>query len=98
MVRQLYEAGVDIFRLNFSHGVHEDHEKRIKIIRDLEQSVGCPIGVFADLQGPKLRLGTFKDGHIDLHKGMRLTLDSNPTAGTEQRVCLPHPEVMEVLE
>lgn len=98
MVRHLYEAGVDVFRLNFSHGVHEDHEKRIKIIRDLEQSAGCPIGVFADLQGPKLRLGTFKDGSIELTKGMRLTLDSNPAPGTEQRVCLPHPEVMEALE
>jgi pyruvate kinase len=98
MVRQLYETGVDVFRLNFSHGVHEDHEKRIKIIRDLEQSAGCPIGVFADLQGPKLRLGTFKDGFIDIQKGQRITLDSNPAPGTAQRVCLPHPEVMEVLE
>ncbi|MEZ0261348.1 MAG: pyruvate kinase [Alphaproteobacteria bacterium] len=97
MVKQLYDTGVDVFRLNFSHGVHEDHEKRIKIIRELEQQCGCPIGVFADLQGPKLRLGTFKNGSIDITKGMRITLDSNPEPGTEQRVCLPHPEVMEVL-
>ena len=98
MVKQLYDTGVDVFRLNFSHGVHEDHEKRIKIIRELEQQVGCPIGVFADLQGPKLRLGTFKDGSVDIHKGMRVTLDSNPAPGSVQRVCLPHAEVMEVLE
>ncbi len=97
MVKQLYDEGVDVFRLNFSHGVHEDHEKRIKIIRELEQQCGCPIGVFADLQGPKLRLGTFKNGSVDIAKGMRVTLDSNPEPGNEQRVCLPHPEVMEVL-
>lgn len=97
MVEKLYNEGVDVFRLNFSHGVHEDHEKRLKIIRALEDKVGRPIGVFADLQGPKLRLGTFKNGSIDIEKGMRITLDSNPAPGTEQRVCLPHPEVMEVL-
>lgn len=97
VIRQLYETGVDVFRLNFSHGTHDDHKKRIDMIRALEGEVGCPIGVFADLQGPKLRLGTFKDGAIDLHKGMRLTLDSNPAPGTQQRVYLPHPEILEVL-
>ncbi|HYD17455.1 MAG TPA: pyruvate kinase [Patescibacteria group bacterium] len=97
MVRTLYETGVDVFRLNFSHGNHEDHQKRITIIRDLEKECGCPIGVFADLQGPKLRLGTFKDGPVDIEKGMRIRLDSDPAPGDKTRVCLPHPEVMEVL-
>ncbi|MDE1151816.1 MAG: pyruvate kinase [Micavibrio sp.] len=97
MVRKLYEAGVDVFRLNFSHGAHEDHEKRLKIIRALELEVGHPIGVFADLQGPKLRLGTFKNGSIDIQKGMRLILDSNPEPGDEKRVFLPHPEILDVL-
>lgn len=98
MIRKLYEAGVDVFRLNFSHGTHEDHAKRLSAIRDLEKEVGRPIGVFADLQGPKLRLGAFKDGFIDIEKGMRITLDSNPAPGNAQRVCLPHPEVLEALE
>lgn len=97
MVRALYETGVDVFRLNFSHGTHEDHKKRLDIIRALEKEIGRPIGVFADLQGPKLRLGTFKDGSIDIHKGMRLTLDSNPAPGNEQRVYLPHPEILDAL-
>ncbi len=97
MVRKLFEAGVDIFRLNFSHGVHEDHAKRVEMIRALEKEVGTPIGIFADLQGPKLRLGTFKDGFIDIEKGMRITLDSNPAPGTQQRIFLPHPEIMDVL-
>ena len=98
MIRQLYETGVDVFRLNFSHGTQEDHQKRIAIIRELEQKTGRPIGVFADLQGPKLRLGTFRDGSIELYKGMRLTLDSNPAPGNEQRVYLPHPEIIAALQ
>lgn len=98
MVKQLYDAGVDVFRLNFSHGNHEDHQKRIQMIRDLEKECGCPIGVFGDMQGPKLRLGTFEGGGVDIQKGHRIRLDSNPAPGNADRVCLPHPEVMEVLE
>lgn len=97
MVRALFAAGADIFRMNFSHGTHEDHKKRLDIIRAVEKEVGRPIGVFADLQGPKLRLGTFKDGFVDIEKGMRITLDSDPTPGTQQRVYLPHPEILDVL-
>jgi pyruvate kinase len=98
MIKKLFEAGADVFRLNFSHGTHADHQERVQMIRAVEKEVGRPIGIFADLQGPKLRLGAFKDGGIDIEKGMRFTLDSNPAPGTQQRVCLPHPEVLEVLE
>ncbi len=98
MVRSLFESGVDVFRLNFSHGSHEDHQKRLMLIRDLEKETGRPIGVFADLQGPKLRLGTFKNGEINIDKGMHITLDSNPAAGDEKRVYLPHPEILEALQ
>lgn len=97
MIKALFETGVDVFRLNFSHGTHEDHKKRLDIVRTIEKEAARPIGVFADLQGPKLRLGTFKDGGIDIIKGMRLTLDSNPAPGNEQRVYLPHPEILEAL-
>ena len=83
-IHDLFGAGVDVFRLNFSHGVHNDHEKRINIIRDLEKRADRPIGVFADLQGPKLRIGTFASGEITLEKGMRITLDSNPAPGWNQ--------------
>ena len=62
MVRQLFLAGVDVFRLNFSHGSHADHSERFKVIRALEAETGRPIGVLADLQGPKLRVGIFADG------------------------------------
>ena len=62
MIRALYEAGADVFRLNMSHGEHEDIQKRHAAIREVEQDVGRPIGILADLQGPKLRVGTFANG------------------------------------
>jgi pyruvate kinase len=98
MVRSLFAAGVDVFRLNFSHGTHADHEKRLKLIRAFEKEIGRPIGVFADLQGPKLRLGTFEKGEVDIHKGMKITLDSDPAPGNDKRVYLPHPEILEALQ
>lgn len=98
MIRALFDAGADIFRLNFSHGVHADHESRLKIVREIEKETGRPIGVFADLQGPKLRLGVFEGGEIALTKGQRLTLDSNPAPGNAKRVHLPHPEIIEALQ
>ncbi len=98
MVRQLFETGVDIFRLNFSHGVHADHQKRVDILRALEKETGRPIGIFADLQGPKLRLGVFKDGFIDVQKGQRIRLDLDPAPGDAARVNLPHPEIIEALK
>lgn len=97
-IRALYDAGADVFRLNFSHGNHADHAARLKAIRDLETEVRKPIGVFADLQGPKLRLGTFKDGGVDIDKGHRITLDSNPAPGDATRVHLPHPEIIDALK
>lgn len=96
-VRALYDAGVDVFRLNFSHGAHADHAARLAHIRALEAEVNKPIGVFADLQGPKLRLGVFKDGGVDIDKGQRITLDSDPAPGDARRVHLPHPEIIAAL-
>lgn len=98
MIRSLFEAGADVFRLNFSHGNHKDHEVRINIIRALEKEIGRPIGVFGDLQGPKLRLGTFEKDEVDIEKGMKIILDSNPAPGNEKRVYLPHPEIIEALQ
>src|SRR6478752_3042887 len=62
-------SNADVFRLNFSHGTHEDHKKRYDIIRAIEREVGRPIGVLADLQGPKLRVGTFTEGRVTLVTG-----------------------------
>jgi pyruvate kinase len=96
-IRALFEAGVDVFRLNFSHGTADDHRARVGIIRALEEQVGKPIGIMADLQGPKLRLGTFEKGAIALEIGQRFRLDLEETAGNEKRAFLPHPEIFAVL-
>ena len=92
-IRALFEAGADVFRLNFSHGSQADHAQRLKSIRKLEAEFGRPIGVLLDLQGPKLRLGTFTGGQAQLKAGARFRLDPNTTPGDEQRAPLPHPEV-----
>jgi pyruvate kinase len=98
IIESLFLAGVDVFRLNFSHGTHEDHKANYRIIRDLEEKVGRPIGVLMDLQGPKLRIGTFQYKDILLEEGQKFTLDSNPTPGDQVRVFLPHPEIFVALK
>jgi pyruvate kinase len=97
-IRELLDAGVNAVRLNFSHGEHKDHSDKLAMIRELEAEIGRPIAVVADMQGPKLRIGTFKDGFVLMERGMRIRFDSNPEAGDETRVYLPHPEVMKALE
>ena len=96
-IRALFEAGVDVFRLNFSHGTHEDHRALFAAIRRVESTTGRPIGILADVQGPKLRLGTFVEGRIELVTGARFHLDLDRQAGNENRAPLPHPEIFEVL-
>jgi len=93
MVLELARAGADVFRLNFSHGSHEDHAEALRAIRAAEIAIDRPIGVLADLQGPKFRLGVFKDGPVEIKPGDRLRLDLDPTPGDATRVCLPHPEL-----
>ncbi|MFC3108145.1 pyruvate kinase [Undibacterium arcticum] len=93
----LFEAGADVFRFNFSHGSHQDHQARCDIVREIERSVGRPIAILADLQGPKLRVGQFAEGKITLAAGAEFVLDRDPTPGTARRVCLPHPELFEVI-
>jgi pyruvate kinase len=97
MVLALAETGVDVFRLNFSHGTHQDHLHALRAVRKAEAEIGRPLAALADLQGPKFRLGTFKDGRIDIAPGQMLRLDLDPTPGDRRRVCLPHPEVFRVL-
>ncbi|OYX36449.1 MAG: pyruvate kinase [Caulobacterales bacterium 32-69-10] len=93
MVLALAVAGADVFRLNFSHGSHEDHAANCAAVRQAEVACGRPLGVLADLQGPKLRLGKFKDGAIAVQPGYRLRLDLDKAPGDETRVNLPHPEL-----
>ena len=97
-IAALFAAGVDVFRLNFSHGTQEDHRARCEAIRALEEKIGRPIGVMADLQGPKLRLGTFTGGKVKLAPGQRFRLDLDKTPGDAKRAPLPHPEIFAALE
>ncbi len=96
-ILQLFDAGIDVFRLNFSHGSHEDHAKTYNIIRKIEEERGRPIGVLADLQGPKLRVGTFANGKEMLEPGQKFILDQDPTPGDATRVSLMHPEIFEAM-
>jgi pyruvate kinase len=96
MVERLFHAGADVFRLNFSHGNHADHEERIAIIRALEERVNRPIGILADVQGPKLRVGRFQGGRVHFQVGQPFRFDLDPTPGDVRRVQLPHPEIIAV--
>ena len=97
-IRALFEAGADVFRLNMSHGTHDDIAARHAIIRRIEADTGRPIAILADLQGPKLRVGTFANGAHDLEDGAPFRMDLDPAPGDGRRVQLPHPEIFAALE
>ncbi len=94
VISRLFQAGADVFRLNFSHGSHEDHAARITMIREVERKFGRPIGILADVQGPKLRVGKFQAGRVQLQAGQQFRLDLSPSPGDVRRVQLPHPEIL----
>ena len=93
MIRGLFVAGTDVFRLNLSHGDHAGHKARYDIIRALETETGRPICVLLDLQGPKLRIGRFAAGAVELSAGQGFRLDLAGGLGDETRVSLPHPKI-----
>ncbi len=97
-IRALFEAGVDVFRLNFSHGTHDDHRKLYGIIRALEGKYKRAVGILLDLQGPKLRVAEFENGHTLLDSGQKFRLDMDDSLGTNARAPLPHPEVFKALQ
>jgi pyruvate kinase len=84
VIRALIEAGATTFRLNFSHGTHEDHQRSIRLIRQISFELNQPVGILQDLQGPKIRLGRFEHGSIILNKGDRFILTSKPLTGTQE--------------
>jgi pyruvate kinase len=93
----LFHAGADVFRLNLSHGTHDDHRARHAVIREIEQDTGRPISILVDLQGPKIRVGTLAGGEAMLEKGRPFRLDLEDRPGDSLRVRLPHPEVLTAL-
>ena len=92
-IRTLFKEGADVFRLNFSHGSHDDHKARYETIREVERELDRPIGVLADMQGPKLRIGKMRDGEVELKAGQTFRLDLDTATGDERRAPLPHPEI-----
>ncbi|MEM0908361.1 MAG: pyruvate kinase, partial [Pseudomonadota bacterium] len=97
-IAALHQAGADVFRINMSHADHELMRSLVSRIRAVEVEVGQPITILADIQGPKLRVGTFAAGRVTLEHGATITLDDDPAAGDETRVHLPHPEILRALK
>jgi pyruvate kinase len=96
-VAALFAAGADVFRINMSHTSHDRMRDLVSIIRDIEQEYGRPIAALVDLQGPKLRIGAFKDEAVMLAAGAQFVLDADPALGDGGRVYLPHPEILTAL-
>ena len=98
VIKDLFEAGADVFRLNMSHGSHESIREKHQIIRDVERDLGRPIAILADLQGPKLRCGVFNEDSYELEVGQKFRFDLDDADGDETRVQLPHQEIFQALE
>lgn len=96
-LKLLHEVGVDAFRLNFSHGTHEDHARSVKAIREVEKNSGTPIAIIADMQGPKLRVGPFENGQIELRYGETIDIEISKELGRDGLIRLPHPELLPAL-
>ena len=96
-IKALHLAGADVFRLNMSHGSHDEIAKRHQIIRQIEKELDSPIAILADLQGPKLRVGEFASGVEELIVGEKFRLDLLDEKGGKNRVHLPHPEIFQAL-
>lgn len=98
MLEQLHRSGVDVFRLNFSHGEHETHGKVVEAIREIEKKTGDPVTIFADLQGPKIRCGDLPGGEIPLGLHQEFTLVEGMESNEEGVIPIPHPKLLDVLQ
>jgi pyruvate kinase len=92
-LERMISAGVDVVRLNFSHGTAQDHEKRAALVKELSARIGRTVAILCDLQGPKIRIGKFKDGKVTLEKGQPFILDASLEIGDSQRVGLDYKEL-----
>ncbi len=97
-IESLLEAGVDMFRLNFSHGSYEAHQKNIETIREIEERRKHPVAILLDLQGPKFRVGRFEDDKVELTQGQHFVFDDDDSLGNAGRVYLPHPEIFKAVK
>lgn len=97
-IRALFEAGADVFRMNMSHGSHDEQRARHAIVRQVEKDLDRPIAILADLQGPKLRCGVFASEAVEIEEGQDFRFDLDEAPGDARRVCLPHREIFAALE
>src|SRR3954465_14850836 len=88
VLERMIRAGVDVVRLNFSHGTAQDHEKRAALVKELASKIGRTVAILCDLQGPKIRVGKFKEGKVTLERGQTFILDAGAETGDAQRVGL----------
>ena len=98
MIGRLFAAGADVFRINMSHTGQDRMRELVGMIRAVEKETGRPIGILVDLQGPKLRLGTFAGGSAQVKNGDIFVLDCQDTPGDATRAYLPHPEIFAGVE
>ena len=92
VLSKLIKAGVDVCRINFSHGAYEDHAKVVNLIREINEENGLHTAILADLQGPKLRIGEVENNGVDLITGAELRFTSKKMIGTAERVYMTYPE------
>jgi len=98
IIRRMIQSGMAVARVNFSHGTEDENASLIRLCRQVADQIGAVVGVLADLQGPKLRIGTFAEGRVLLERGQAFTLSAHACVGDEARVHVPHPEVLEAIE
>ena len=92
-IRGLVDAGMDVARLNFSHGTQADHEHAYRLVREVAGALDRPIGILADLQGPKIRLGRFADGPVEWRTGDTVVITGEEVVGTAERVSTTYPRL-----
>ncbi|MCX7180965.1 MAG: pyruvate kinase, partial [Proteobacteria bacterium] len=98
VLRRMVQAGMDIVRLNFSHGTADDHRARVALLRTITRDTGRTVGIMADLQGPKIRIGKFEQGKIELAVGDKFILDVTCKLGNQERVGLDYPELIDDID
>jgi pyruvate kinase len=98
MIKALFEAGADVFRINMSHNAPAELEMKVRIIRELEESVGRPIAILADLQGPKIRLGKIPGEQREVHRGDKLRLVQKAIVESGDEIPVPHPEIFAAIQ
>ena len=98
VLKKMMLNGLNVCRLNFSHGSYEDHKNSISLIKELNKELDLQVSILGDLQGPKLRIGTFEKEKVELTKGQTFILDLESSSGNRNRVNFPHKDIYEILE